>query len=54
VLFSADAVAKEEAGGAPRTLASSSQARQTAQDRYDNDEDDRRYEGEGIVEDDEY
>ncbi|KAK6075323.1 hypothetical protein SCUP234_07769 [Seiridium cupressi] len=51
----ADAVAKEEAAGAPRALASSSQARQTAEDRYDDDEDDRRYEGEGIVaDDDEY
>ncbi|ETS76717.1 hypothetical protein PFICI_12104 [Pestalotiopsis fici W106-1] len=47
----ADAVAKEEAGNPTRTQASNSRSKQAA-DRYDDDEDDRRYEGEGIVDDD--
>lgn len=50
-----DAVAKEEASAPARPAASSSRARQSADDRYGDDEDDRRYEGEGIVaDDDEY
>ncbi|KAI0168199.1 hypothetical protein BJ166DRAFT_496452 [Pestalotiopsis sp. NC0098] len=48
----ADAVAKEEAGSAPRgSQAAASRSRQA--ERLDDDEDDRRYSGEGIVEDDE-
>ncbi|KAI1852368.1 hypothetical protein JX265_003865 [Neoarthrinium moseri] len=50
----ADAVAKEEAASAPRAPAASSR-KQAVDNRYDDDEDDRRYEGEGIVgDDDEY
>ncbi|KAH8664333.1 hypothetical protein BX600DRAFT_464277 [Xylariales sp. PMI_506] len=51
----ADAVAKEEAQHAPRGLASSSRsAKRAGADRFDEDEeDDRHYEGEGIVGDDE-
>ncbi|ORY72036.1 transcription elongation factor [Pseudomassariella vexata] len=51
----ADAVAKEAGGsrGGPSTSSARPGARQSAADRYANDdEDDRRYAGEGIVEDD--
>lgn len=51
----ADAVAKEQGGESSRGL-SGSASRSSAKhgsDRYADDEDDRRYEGEGIVEDDE-
>lgn len=49
----ADAVAKDEAANNSRAQPSSSRSRPAA-DRYDDEEDDRRYEGDGIVDDDEY
>lgn len=48
-----DAVAKDEAANNSRAQPSSSRSRPAA-DRYDDEEDDRRYEGDGIVDDDEY
>ncbi|KAI2641800.1 Elf1-domain-containing protein [Hypomontagnella submonticulosa] len=51
----ADAVAKDDAGGTTSASASGYRmgSKQSAAGRYDDDEDDRRYEGEGIVPDDE-
>lgn len=50
-----DAVAKDDAGGTTSASASGYRmgSKQSAAGRYDDDEDDRRYEGEGIVPDDE-
>ncbi|OTA61156.1 Elf1-domain-containing protein [Hypoxylon sp. EC38] len=51
----ADAVAKEDNAGklSGSSTAPRSGSKQTAAGRYDDDEDDRRYEGDGIVGDDE-
>jgi len=49
----ADAVAKEDAGGAGRGSLPRPGGRSAGAGRGDDDEDDRRYEGEGVVGDDE-